>query len=67
MKIFIDSADLDEIKMACSWGIIDGATTNPSLIKRAVDSRGGQITMEAYITEILHSHYAVYRGRAKSV
>jgi len=55
MKIFIDSADLDEIKMACSWGIIDGATTNPSLIKRAVDSRGGQITMEAYITEILQT------------
>jgi len=55
MKIFIDSADLDEIKMACSWGIIDGATTNPSLIKRAVDSRGGQITMEAYITEILRT------------
>jgi transaldolase len=55
MKIFIDSADLDEIKMACSWGIIDGATTNPSLIKRAVDRRGGQITMEAYITEILQT------------
>jgi transaldolase len=55
MKIFIDSADIDEIKMACSWGIIDGATTNPSLIKRAVDSRRGQITMEAYITEILQT------------
>ncbi len=55
MKIFIDSADLDEIKTACSWGIIDGATTNPSLIKRAVDRRGGEITMEAYIREILQT------------
>ncbi len=53
MKIFIDSADIDEIKQACEWGIIDGATTNPSLIKKAVDKRGGNITMEEYIKEIL--------------
>jgi len=53
MKIFIDTADLDEIRLACSWGIVDGATTNPSLIKRAVEKRGGRITMEEYIAEIL--------------
>jgi len=53
LKIFIDSADIDEIKQACEWGIIDGATTNPSLIKKAVDKRGGNITMEEYIKEIL--------------
>ncbi len=34
MKIFIDSADLDEIREAASWGIIDGVTTNPSLIAK---------------------------------
>lgn len=34
MKIFIDSANLDEIKEAVSWGIIDGATTNPSLMAK---------------------------------
>jgi len=53
VKIFIDSADIDEIRQTCSWGIIDGATTNPSLIKAAVDKRGGKITMEEYIKEIL--------------
>ncbi len=53
MKIFIDSADIDEIKQACKWGIIDGATTNPSLIKKAVDRREGKVTMEEYIKEIL--------------
>jgi len=53
LKIFIDSADIDEIKQACEWGIIDGATTNPSLIKKAVDKRGGKVTMEEYIREIL--------------
>ena len=53
MKIFIDTADIDEIREACSWGIVDGATTNPSLIKRAVDKRGGKVSMEEYIREIL--------------
>jgi len=53
MKIFIDTAELDEIKQACSWGVIDGVTTNPSLIKKAVDKRSGKITMEDYIKEIL--------------
>jgi transaldolase len=53
MKIFIDSAELNEIKKACEWGVIDGATTNPSLIKKAVDERKGRIAMEDYIKEIL--------------
>jgi len=53
MKIFLDTADLDEIKLACSWGVIDGVTTNPSLIKKAVMKRGGKVTMEEYIKEIL--------------
>jgi transaldolase len=34
MKIFIDTANLDEIRTAHAWGIIDGVTTNPSLIAR---------------------------------
>ena len=34
MKIFIDSADIDEIREAASWGILDGVTTNPSLIAK---------------------------------
>jgi len=53
MKIFLDTADLDEIKFACSLGVIDGVTTNPSLIKKAVEKRGGSISMEDYIKEIL--------------
>ena len=34
MKIFLDSANLQEIKTASAWGIIDGVTTNPSLIAK---------------------------------
>ncbi|GAC1569699.1 MAG: fructose-6-phosphate aldolase [Polyangiales bacterium] len=34
MKIFIDSADLGEIKEAVAMGAIDGCTTNPSLVAK---------------------------------
>ena len=37
MKIFIDSADLGEIEKAIEWGMCDGVTTNPSLIKTAAE------------------------------
>ncbi|MEO6602297.1 MAG: fructose-6-phosphate aldolase [Polyangiaceae bacterium] len=34
MKIFIDSADIDEIKEAAAMGVLDGCTTNPSLLAK---------------------------------
>lgn len=34
MKFFIDSANLDEIKEANALGILDGVTTNPSLVAK---------------------------------
>jgi len=34
MKLFLDSANLQEIREAASWGAIDGITTNPSLIAK---------------------------------
>ncbi|MCB0723051.1 MAG: fructose-6-phosphate aldolase [Ignavibacteriae bacterium] len=34
MKIFIDSANLDEIKEAADMGVLDGVTTNPSLVSK---------------------------------
>ncbi len=34
MKFFIDTADIDEIRDAASLGILDGVTTNPSLIAK---------------------------------
>src|SRR5664280_1497841 len=35
MKLFLDTADIDEIRTAVRWGVIDGVTTNPSLYARA--------------------------------
>jgi transaldolase len=46
MKFFIDTANIDEIKQANEWGVIDGVTTNPSLIakeRRGFDEVVGEI------------------------
>ena len=34
MEIFLDTANIDEIREAFGWGVIDGVTTNPSLIAK---------------------------------
>ncbi|MBT93391.1 MAG: fructose-6-phosphate aldolase [Euryarchaeota archaeon] len=35
MEFFLDTADVDEIREIAAWGILDGVTTNPSLIKKS--------------------------------
>ena len=37
MKIFLDTADLSEIRRASDAGLIDGITTNPSLVAKVAD------------------------------
>jgi transaldolase len=34
MKIFLDTASLKEIREGASWGVVDGVTTNPSLLAK---------------------------------
>jgi transaldolase len=34
MKIFLDTANLGELRKAAEWGMVDGVTTNPSLIAK---------------------------------
>ena len=34
MKLFIDTANVDEIREIAEWGVVDGVTTNPSLIAK---------------------------------
>ncbi|HKZ46670.1 MAG TPA: fructose-6-phosphate aldolase [Thermodesulfobacteriota bacterium] len=34
MKFFIDTANITEIKKASEWGLVDGVTTNPSLVSK---------------------------------
>ena len=54
MQIYIDTADIDEIKHAISLGIVDGVTTNPSLIKKAMDKHKIR-DMRQYIEKILET------------
>ena len=53
MKLFLDSAKLEEIKEVKSYGILDGVTTNPSLIKKA--SSANNLNLEKYIIKILQT------------
>ncbi len=34
MEFFLDTADIDEIRRARAWGILDGVTTNPTLVAK---------------------------------
>ena len=41
MKLFLDTAELDEIQVAARWGVLDGVTTNPSLFAKVGGSYDG--------------------------
>lgn len=62
MKFFLDTANLDELKKGAAWGIVDGVTTNPTLIakegnpleeqvRRICDIVDGPISAEVVATE----------------
>ena len=58
MKIFLDTARLEEIEEAQSSGILDGVTTNPSLMKKALEELRGKtsrINAEEYVKKILRT------------
>lgn len=35
MKLFVDTGDINEVKAAAEWGVLDGVTTNPTLIAKS--------------------------------
>jgi transaldolase len=47
MKIFLDTADIEEIRIAARWGVLDGVTTNPSLFAKTSGK-----TYDEVLTEI---------------
>lgn len=47
MKFFLDTANLKEIEEASSWGLLDGITTNPTLL-----SREGKVSPEKHLKAI---------------
>jgi transaldolase len=62
MRFFLDTANLDELKTAARWGLVDGVTTNPTLIakegvaieeqvRRICEIIDGDISAEVVATE----------------
>lgn len=52
MKLFLDSADISEIEKVDSYGVLEGVTTNPSLIKKAAEKNEVR-DVNKYIKKIL--------------
>ena len=52
MKIFIDTANINEIEQAMEYGVIDGVTTNPTLV-----SREGNVNFHQHIKKIWYRIY----------
>ncbi len=49
MKFFLDTADLDEIRQGAAAGLVDGVTTNPSLLAKAAGKGGDPYAILAEI------------------
>jgi len=47
MKLFLDTADIDEIRTAARWGVLDGVTTNPTLYAKV-----GGASYESILAEV---------------
>jgi transaldolase len=43
MKLFLDTANLEELKRGADWGVVDGVTTNPTLIAKEAKPFADQI------------------------
>ncbi len=51
MKLFIDTANLDEIKKAHSYGVLDGVTTNPTLLSKEKEEPVAQLKKICAVVE----------------
>ena len=52
IKIFIDSGNVDEIREACSLGVVSGATVNLSLAQKEILRQGNKCTYDKIVREI---------------
>ncbi|MDP8904625.1 MAG: fructose-6-phosphate aldolase [Chloroflexota bacterium] len=63
MKIFLDTADIEEIRIAARWGVLDGVTTNPTLygkvggsyddvLREICDLTSGPVSAEVVAEEV---------------
>ena len=63
MKIFLDTAEIEEIRIAARWGVLDGVTTNPTLfakvggsyddvLKQICDLTSGPVSAEVVAEDV---------------
>src|SRR5258708_18800731 len=52
MKFFLDPANLDELKKGAAWGVVEGVTTNPSLIAKEGREITEQVRMICDIVDV---------------
>lgn len=63
MKLFLDTADIEEIRIAARWGVLDGVTTNPTLyakvggsyediLKQVCDITSGPVSAEVVAEDV---------------
>jgi transaldolase len=50
MKLFLDTADIEEIRIAARWGVLDGVTTNPTLFAKVGGSYDDVVTQICQLT-----------------
>ena len=50
MKLFLDTADIEEIRIAARWGVLDGVTTNPTLFAKVGGSYDDILTQICELT-----------------
>ncbi|WP_117237169.1 fructose-6-phosphate aldolase [Thermus sediminis] len=53
MELYLDTANLEEIREIALWGVLSGATTNPTLVAKEFAARGERLTWDG-----LRSHLA---------
>jgi transaldolase len=52
MQLYLDTANLGELREAASWGIVSGVTTNPSLMAKEKGADFQRTIQAAYILNI---------------
>ncbi|MFN4073906.1 MAG: fructose-6-phosphate aldolase [Thermus sp.] len=52
MELYLDTANLEEIREIAAWGVLSGVTTNPTLVAKEYAGRGAKLTEEALFAHL---------------
>jgi transaldolase len=52
MKLFLDTAEIDEIRTVNAWGVLDGVTTNPTLFSKICAINRGPVSAEVVADDV---------------